>query len=96
MRPQFIARNSQGSGVETHLLTANGCASQQAVILVDDAGERTVLWKRDYRLTLRPEELKREWITNARALHVDGHDTAAAARRMLGSRRRHPSDRRSR
>jgi sulfofructose kinase len=29
-------------------------------------------------LTLLPEELRREWITNARALHLDGHDTAAA------------------
>lgn len=66
-------------GVETHLVTAPGCASQQAVILVDDAGERTVLWKRDNALTLQPEELRREWITSARALHVDGHDTAAAA-----------------
>jgi sulfofructose kinase len=66
-------------GVETHLVTAPGCASQQAVILVDDAGERTVLWKRDSGLTLQPEELQREWISHARALHVDGHDTAAAA-----------------
>jgi sulfofructose kinase len=65
-------------GVETHLVTAPGCASQQAVILVDDAGERTVLWKRDNGLTLHPEELQPEWITSARALHVDGHDTAAA------------------
>lgn len=65
-------------GVETHLLTAPGCASQLAVILVDDAGERTVLWKRDNRLTLLPEELQREWISQARALHLDGHDTAAA------------------
>ena len=66
-------------GVETHLLTANRCDSQQAVILVDDAGERTVLWKRDTSLILRPDELKREWITHARTLHVDGHDTEAAA-----------------
>lgn len=66
------------AGVETHLLTASGCASQQAFILVDDSGERTVLWKRDERLALRPEELDREWIVNSRALHVDGHDTAAA------------------
>lgn len=65
-------------GVETHLLTAPGCASQQAFILVDDTGERTVLWKRDSRLTLQPEELRREWIASARALHLDGHDTAAA------------------
>jgi sulfofructose kinase len=71
-------REFERLGVETHLVTASGCASQQAVILVDDAGERTVLWKRDNGLTLQPEELRREWITHARALHVDGHDTAAA------------------
>ncbi len=46
---------------------------------MDDGGERTVLWKRDDRLTLRPEELDRNWIISSRALHVDGHDTAAAA-----------------
>jgi sulfofructose kinase len=66
-------------GVEAHLITSVGCPSQQAFILIDDTGERTVLWKRDERLTLRPEELQRDWIVNARALHVDGHDTAAAA-----------------
>src|ERR1700723_3474694 len=66
------------SGVEAHLFTVPGCASQQAFILVDDTGERTVLWKRDNNLTLRPEDLKQEWIVGARALHVDGHDTAAA------------------
>src|ERR1700730_5179719 len=67
------------AGVEAHLFTAPGCPSQQAFILVDDSGERTVLWKRDDRLTLRPEELQQDWIVNARALHIDGHDTAAAA-----------------
>ncbi len=65
-------------GVETHLLTAPGCPSQQAFILVDDAGERTVLWKRDDRLALQPGDLQRHWILEARALHLDGHDTAAA------------------
>jgi sulfofructose kinase len=67
-------------GVETHLFTARHCKSQQAFILVDPQGERTVLWKRDPRLTLLPEELNREWIVNARALHLDGHDTAVATR----------------
>ena len=42
-------------------------------------GERTVLCRRDERLVLQPTDLKREWIVNARALHIDGHDTAAAA-----------------
>ena len=67
-------------GVEARLLIAKNCKSQQAFIIVDDTGERTVLWKRDKRMTLRPEELQREWITEARVLHVDGHDTEAAAK----------------
>ena len=66
------------AGVEAKIITARDCASHQSFILVEDSGERTVLWKRDERLMLRPEELRREWITDARALHVDGRDTAAA------------------
>ncbi len=68
------------AGVEAQLFTVPLCSSQLAFILVDDAsGERTILWKRDPRLELRPEELERDWIVRARALLVDGHDTAAAA-----------------
>ena len=74
------------AGVEAHLFTAPGCASQQAFILVDGTGERTVLWKSDNNLTLRPEELKEEWVVAARALHVDGHDTAAAIRATTWAR----------
>jgi len=68
------------AGVETHIITVPGAASPQSLILVDAEGERTVLCRRDSeeRLTLHPSDLQREWITNARALHVDGHDTAAA------------------
>ncbi len=73
-------------GVEAHLLTAPDCPSQQALILVDDSGERTVLWRRDHRLALRPEELQRDWIVNSRALHLDGHDTAAATQAAAWAR----------
>src|SRR5437763_1556869 len=62
------AREFSRLGVEAHLLTAPDCPSQQAFILIDDSGERTVLWRRDHRLALRPEELQREWIVNARPL----------------------------
>src|SRR5215467_5847714 len=65
-------------GVEAHLLTVPSCASQQSFILVDDEGERTVLHRHDEALALHPYDLKREWIVNARALHVDGWDTEAA------------------
>ena len=68
------------AGIETHLVAVPNCLSQVAYILVDGAsGERTILWRRDPRLTLRPEHLQREWIRNARILHVDGHDCEAAA-----------------
>ena len=66
------------AGVETRIVTVPGCASQQAIILVDPQGERTVLWRRDERLALQSGELERDWIINARALLVDGYDTAAA------------------
>jgi sulfofructose kinase len=68
------------AGIEAHLFKALACPSQQAFIIVDDYGERTVLWKRDERLALQPEDIQESWITNARVLHVDGHDTAAATK----------------
>ena len=56
------------------------CPNQAAYIVIDrGTGERTILWRRDPRLDLRPEELRPEMIQGARLLHVDGHDTAAAA-----------------
>lgn len=74
------------SGVETHLITVAGGASPQSLILVDGGGgagaepggERTILYRRDERVALQPEHLERDWIVNARALHVDGYDTSAA------------------
>jgi sulfofructose kinase len=66
------------TGVDTRIITVPGAPSAQSLILVDAQGERTVLIRRDERLSLRPAELQREWITNARALHVDGYDTDAA------------------
>jgi sulfofructose kinase len=69
----------QRHGVEFELIRVDGCASQSSFILVDQSsGERTVLWKRDPRVALQPEDLNRDWIVGARALLVDGHDTAAA------------------
>ncbi|RRA48511.1 carbohydrate kinase family protein [Acidipila sp. EB88] len=66
------------AGVEAQLISVSGGASPQSLIFVDAQGERTVLCRRDERLVLQPADLAQEWITNARALHIDGHDTAAA------------------
>jgi sulfofructose kinase len=66
------------TGVDPRIITTPGAPSAQSLILVDSGGERTVLCRRDERIILQPADLQREWIVNARALHVDGHDTAAA------------------
>jgi len=66
------------TGVDAHLITVRDAVSPQSLILVDEGGERTVLCRRDERLLLQPADLDRAWIVNARALLVDGFETAAA------------------
>ena len=68
------------AGIEAHWIVVPHCQSQSSFILVDEpSGERTVLWKRDPRLELLPSEIHKDWVTEARLLHVDGHDCAGAA-----------------
>ena len=66
------------AGVETQLITVPDATSPQSLIMIDATGERTILARKDDRLTLQPEELREDWVTTARALLIDGHDTAAA------------------
>lgn len=77
---KFQMEEMEREGVEARWIVAPGCMSQTSFILVDEpTGERTVLWKRDPKIALRPADIKREWISGARALLIDGHDTEAAA-----------------
>jgi sulfofructose kinase len=66
-------------GTETQIVTVAHTASLHNVILIDAVGERTVICQRNGLMVLQPSDLCREWIENARVLHVDGHDTAAAS-----------------
>jgi sulfofructose kinase len=66
-------------GAETQIVTVPGTSSLHNVILIDTAGERTVICQRNDLMVLQPTDLRREWIESARVLHVDGHDTAAAS-----------------
>lgn len=71
-------REFERVGVEARVVTVPGAPSLRSLILVDTDGERTVLNRHDRRLRLQPEELSREWVSNARVLLVDGFDTEAA------------------
>jgi len=64
-----------------YLRVARRTANQFACILVDQrTGERTVFWDRDPRLAVAPRQVKRQAITTARLLHVDGCDVEASLR----------------
>lgn len=62
-------------GVEpAGLVVKPGQASQEAFILVEEAGgERTILWRRGEGCTLEPGEVDPELVAACRVLHLDGH-----------------------
>lgn len=85
VRGLFQLDSLRRSGVDiTGVVVIPGCPNQTAYIIIDRrTGERTVLWYRDERLALRPDQLDRDLVCAGRVLHVDGHDlqaTATAAR----------------
>jgi len=78
---EFQLASLRPEGIDlTDVKVVPDCPNQTAYIIIDEhSGERTILWRRDPRLTIRPEELRPEMVAGARLVHVDGHDTAASA-----------------
>lgn len=73
-------REFSGAGVDARIISVPNAASAHSLIVVDGGGERTVFCQRNERVLLRPDDLEKEWIAQARALLVDGFETAAATR----------------
>lgn len=71
-----------GTGIDiSDIIIRTNCANQTAYILIDQStGERTVFWRRDECLRIKPEEITPEKITTARLLHIDAADTQAVER----------------
>ena len=69
----------RAENLDLHIREVEGAASQVAIILIEEGiGERTILWRRDPALQFPVGELRRDLITSARILHLDGCDSAAA------------------
>lgn len=79
---RFQLRSLVSEGIEAaDVMVVAGAESQVAFIIVDEpSGERTVIWNRDERLLIAPDEVDREAVTSARALLLDGHNVAASIR----------------
>ena len=87
-RVQLSSLSSLGIDV-SGVRIRSGCRSQYAYIVVDvSTAERTIVWDRDDRLAIAPEEISESQIAGARLLHIDGHDTAAVARAAAIARAR--------
>ncbi len=65
-------------GIDVSSVVALDVPTATATILIDDTGERLVLWHRDPRLCVPVERLPRETILSTRLLHVDDVDPVAA------------------
>jgi sulfofructose kinase len=85
---RFQLSSIASEGVESSgVAVVEGAETQTAFIIVDQRnGERTVLWNRDERLTIRDDEVDREMVTSGRVLHLDGHDVAASIKAAEYSR----------
>ena len=77
---RFQIESLVSEGVECSGLTiAEGADSQIAFIVIDEAsGERTVIWHRDERLMISPDEVDQAAVTSGRVLLLDGHNVAAS------------------
>jgi sugar/nucleoside kinase (ribokinase family) len=79
---EMQAASIAGEGVDcSELRAVEGAETQIAIILVEEgSGERTIMWHRDPKLTIAPDEIAREVVCSGRVLHLDGHSVDAEAR----------------
>jgi sugar/nucleoside kinase (ribokinase family) len=58
-----------------------GATTQIAFIVIDERnGERTVIWKRDEKLSYKPDEVSLEMMSKAKVFHATPHDSLACIR----------------
>ncbi len=76
-RESLIQENVDAAWAES----VAGASTQVAFILIDDnSGERTVIWKRDPKLTYTAAEAPVDAAIRGRVLHMTPHDTTACIR----------------
>jgi sulfofructose kinase len=74
-----IRKELDARGVDLTRLVDRRAANRYAVIMVEAAtGERLVLWERDPRLDLQPDEIHEGMVADARVVHLDATDEAAS------------------
>jgi sulfofructose kinase len=76
---RLIRSELERRGVEVQRAVVRSATNRYAVILLDAGdGERVVLWQRDPRLAISPQDVRADWLEHARLLHVDATDEEAS------------------
>lgn len=76
---ESICRDLTARGIDTaDVAHTSDAPTATATLLIDDEGERIVLWHRDSRLAFEPGALPRRALETARLVHVDDVDEPAA------------------
>lgn len=78
----FGLQTLRDAGVDVaHAEQIRGALTQVGFILIDEqSGERTVIWKRDAKLAFEPEEAPLEPVRQTKVFHATPHDAKACAR----------------
>ena len=85
----LVRRVLQQRGVDVELAAVRPAPNRYAVILLDAThGERVVLWERDARLSITPQDIRPNWLDGAALLHVDATDEDASIALALLARKR--------
>ncbi|HEV7699576.1 MAG TPA: carbohydrate kinase family protein [Pyrinomonadaceae bacterium] len=79
----------KAEGVDVELVeTIEGANTQVAFVIIDQqTGERTIIWKRDERLVYQADDAPLGLAVAAKVLHMTPHDTTAAASMAIEARR---------
>lgn len=84
----FGLQTLRDEGVDlTHAGRIAGARTQIAFIIIDEQnGERTVIWKRDPALAFAEDEIAADVVRSARVLHLTPHDIKACVRLSAAAR----------
>jgi sugar/nucleoside kinase (ribokinase family) len=83
-----ICHELRKRGIDTSdVARRHGIPTATATILIDDTGDRIVLWHRDPALAFDPGRLPHEALSSARLVHVDDVDEPAAIEAARVARR---------
>lgn len=86
---KFSIESMAKEGIDiSDIMIEKDAKSQFAFILIDQrSGERTIIWNRDERLTIHPQELTKESICSGKVLLLDTHEIESSTQAAIWAKK---------